>query len=215
MSLFGIKTIIKDPFDRDIFDKGPSLIEKIDMIFTDVELEGEKKGYKRAASEYEITFKEIENEYEEVKELIESMKSSYVTKSDKLIAKLSELERQKISLQKQVERKTKDVSIKYDISFYDVRSAAIAGTLISKNPMGSILDLIYNHKEKKLKEAEQKGYFEAKKLYEEKIAKMKKNLQELKIKGSSDIKNLIDMINDLFGEIAEEQMKIADLKILL
>lgn len=44
---------------------------------------------------------------------------------------------------------------------------------------------------------------------------MKKDLQELQKNGNADIKKLLDMISDLFDAIAEEQMKIANLNILL
>lgn len=212
---FGTGPIIKGPFGRDIFDKGPSITEKIDMLFKDVETEGKKQGYKRAASEYEKVFRVIENEYKQTKELIQSQKSNYGNQSEKLIARLSELEKQKKSLEEQLERKTKAVSVKYNIPIGEVRRFAATGSLMSITSTLGILDLTYSYKEKKLRKAEQAGYLEAKELYEEKIAKMKNDLQEIKKKGNADIKNLFDMISDLFDAIAEEQMNIADLKILL
>lgn len=213
---FGTGPLIKGPFDGDIFDRGPSITEKIDMLFTDVETEGKKQGYKKAASEYEKAFRAIEKEYKETKELIEFQKSNYGNQSDELITKLSELEKQEKLLEERMKIKAKDVSTKYDIPIGDVLRASAAGMIICGiTPTVSILDLIYNHKEKKLKEAEQRGYLEAKSLYEKKIAKMKKGLQQLKEIGSADIKNLLEMISDLFEAIAEKQMKIADLKILI
>lgn len=210
---FGTGTIIKGAFD--IFDKGPSITEKVDMLFKDVETEGKKQGYKRAAREYEKAFRVIENEYKQTKELIQSQKSNYGNQSEKLIEKLSELEKQKKSLEEQLERKMKAVSVKYGIPTGEVRRFAATGSLISITSTLGILDLIYSYKEKKLRKAEEWGYLEAKELYEEKIGNMKKDLQELKKKGNADIKNLLDMISDLLHAIAEEQMKIADLKILL
>jgi hypothetical protein len=208
---FGMGPGKKGPFS--IFDKGPSTIEKIEMLFKDVETEGKKEGYTRAAKEYKKAFRAIETEYKQTKELFESQKDDYYNLSEKLIAKLEELEKQKISIKKQLERNTKDVSDKFHIPIGDVRKAAMAGTLIS--PSFGILDIIYKHKEKKLKEAEQRGYLEAKELYESKIAKMRRELQELKKQGHADIKKLLDMISDILDAIAEEQMQIAVLKILL
>ena len=49
--------------------KGPGITEKIDMLFKDVKTEGKTQGYKRAASEYEKSFREIENEYKHTKNL--------------------------------------------------------------------------------------------------------------------------------------------------
>lgn len=198
-----------------VFDDGPSLIEKVDMLFKDVETEGKKQGYKKAASEYEKAFRIIEAEYKETKELIESQKNSYSKQSDILIEKLSKLERQRSELEKQVELKSTEVSKKYDIPIEDVRKSVASGALIMGTPMFDILGLIYRHKEKKLKEAEQRGYIEAKDLYEKKICDLKNKLSNLKKKGHDEIRELLDMISELFDAITEERMKIADLKILL
>ena len=43
----------------DIFDNGPSLLDKVNMLLTDVETEGKKQGYTRAAAEYEKAFRAI------------------------------------------------------------------------------------------------------------------------------------------------------------
>ena len=201
---------------------GPSITEKIDMLFKDVETEGKTQGYKRAASEYEKSFRAIENEYKHAKELIQSQKSNYGNSSEKFIVKLSELEKQKKSLEEQVERKMKAFSVKNDIPIGGVRGAFAAANTFSNVlptnptiPNTSLLDLIYIHKKNKLTKVEQTGYLEARELYEEKISRMKKDLQELQKNGNADIKKLLDMISDLFDAIAEEQMKIANLNILL
>ena len=44
-------------------DNDPSLFDKLDLLFTDVETEGKKQGYERAAREYESLYLEIENKY--------------------------------------------------------------------------------------------------------------------------------------------------------
>ena len=91
--------------------------------------------------------------------------------------------------------------------------------LIASEPWGSpgsiLLDIAYDHKVKKLREAERDGYLKAKKLYEEKIGKLKKELEELKRKGSAEIQEMSNMIIEILDAIADEQMKIAELKILL
>lgn len=214
MSLFG-KGFISGPIIKGIFDDEPSLIEKVDMLFKDVETEGKKQGYKKAANEYEKAFRAIETEYKQTKELIESQKNSYSTKSDILIEKLSELERQRSELEKQAVERTADISKKYNIPIADVSNSLAAGALITGLPTMDIFGLIYKHKEKKLKEAEQRGYIEAKDLYEKKINDLRDDLYKLKKKGEGEIKELLDMISGLFDAIAEERMKIADIKILL
>lgn len=198
--------------------KGPSINEKIDMFFKDVETEGKMQGYKRAASEYEKSFKAIENEYKHTKELMQSQKSNYGNSSEKFIVKLSELEKKKKSLEEQLERKLKEFSVKNHMPIRDVRGALVAVDTFSNllpNVPTNVLDLIYIHKKRKLKKIEHTGYLEARKLYEEKISKMKKDLQELRENGNADIIKLLDMISDLLDAIAEEQMKIANLNILL
>lgn len=206
------------------FEKEPSIIDKVEMLFTDAEEEERKKGYSRAAEEYGKVFRSIESEYKQAKELIESQKNMYDMQSDALIEKLEALEKQKRRLENQVEQKTKAVSEKYDIPVSQVKSGLNSSNgFIASEPWGSpgsilldiVLDIAYNHKAKKLREAERRGYSEAKKLYEEKIGKLKKELEELKRKGSAEIQEMSNMIIEILDAIADEQMKIAELEILL
>lgn len=219
MGIFN-KGVFNGLFDMGPFGTGPDIIDKVEMLFTDVEKEGKKKGYSRAAEEYGKVFRSIESEYKQAKELIESQKNMYDMQSDALIEKLEALEKQKRRLENQVEQKTKAVSEKYDISVSQVKEGLNSSTgLIASEPWGSpgsiLLDIAYDHKVKKLREAERDGYLEAKKLYEEKIGKLKKELEELKRKGSAEIQEMSNMIIEILDAIADEQMKIAELKILL
>ena len=225
------------------FGTGPDIIDKVEMLFTDVEKEGKKKGYSRAAEEYGKVFRSIESEYKQTKELIESQKNMYDIQSDALIEKLEELEKQKRRLENEVEQKTKAVFEKYDISVSQVKrglnsavdltapesvekghnpAAVLVGLIVSESRIlrerdssGSILDMVYDYKVKKLLSAELDGYLKAKKIYEEKIGKLKKELEELKRKGSAEIQEMSNMIIEIIDAIADEQMKIAELKILL
>ena len=197
------------------FEKEPSIIDKVEMLFTDVEEEGRKRGYSRAAEEYGKVFRSIESEYKQAKELIESQKNMYDIQSDALIEKLAALENKKRRLENQVEQKTKAVSEKYDIPISAVKECVASNSMIGMSVTMSILGAIYDHKEKKLREAEERGYSEAKKLYEEKIGKLKKELEELKRKGSAKIQEMSNMIIEILDAIADEQMKIAELEILL
>lgn len=191
----------------------PNIIDKIDMIFTDVETEGKKKGYSRAAKEYEKVFCYIEEEYNKVKNIMENQKDIYGTKSDILIQKLEELEKKRQNLENQVEEKIEAVSKKYGISTSQVRTSIINGNTIMSS--GSILDIIYRYKEKKYREAEQHGYLEAKKLYEDKINELRKKRINLKKEGYNEICGLKNMIKEILDKIIDEQMKIAELEILL
>ena len=188
------------------FEKEPSIIDKVEMLFTDVEEEGRKRGYSRAAEEYGKVFRSIESEYKQAKELIESQKNMYDIQSDALIEKLEALENKKRRLENQVEQKTKAVSEKYDIPISAVKECVASNSMIGMSVTMSILGAIYDHKEKKLREAEERGYSEAKKLYEEKIGKLKKELEELKRKGSAKIQEMSNMIIEILDAIADEQM---------
>lgn len=101
-------------------------------------------------------------------------------------------------------------------------AAVLVGLIVSESRIlrerdssGSILDMVYDYKVKKLLSAELDGYLKAKKVYEEKIGKLKKELEELKRKGSAEIQEMSNMIIEILDAIADEQMKIAELKILL
>lgn len=200
-----------------LFDDGPNIFEKVEMVLTDVETEGKKQGYDRAASEYGKVYRAIENEFLETKRLIEQQKNSYDIKADTLINKLEALEREKSKIEQQVNSKIRDVSRRFNIPVGDVKKSLASGTLLVGGSSTSvdILGVVYKYKEKKLKEAEQRGYVEAKKLYENKISKLKEELRRLRENGNRDIRKLILMIDEIFEAIADEQMKIAELRILL
>lgn len=200
----------------DSVERAEKNIDRLEItLMDDVVTEGKKRGYCRAANEYGKVFRSIETEYKQAKELIEAHKNMYDAQSDALIEKLESLESQKRRLENQVKQKCIALSEKYDIPVSQVQRGLATGTLIMGPATVDILGMIYRYKEKKLREAEQDGYLEARELYESKIAKLKKELAELRSKGSADIKKMVSMIDEILDAIAEEQMKIAELKILL
>lgn len=199
-----------------LFDDGPSVGDKIEMLFTDVETKGKKRGYDRASKEYGAAYWKIEREFNETKNFIENQKNSYGNQAYQFIERFEVLEKQKKNLEKQVNSKVKDVSRKYNIPAGQIRGSMAAGTLVGGgSAIVDILGMIYSYKEKKLRQAEQRGYAEAKELYETKIQKLKDELRRLKEKGDSEMKNLLNQISQILDAIAEEEMKIAELKILL
>ena len=127
MSLFGKRggifgaSISGGLFGSGLYDDGPNVIEKVEMLFTDVETEGKKQGYDSAAREYGKVYRDIENEFLETKKIIEQQKNSYDNKADSLISKLESLEREKGNLEKQVNDKAKEVSRRFDIPVGDVK----------------------------------------------------------------------------------------------
>lgn len=218
MGLFGKRGgIFGDPLGGGLFNDEPNVLDQVEMLFIDVETEGKKQGYDRAAREYEKAYRGIEREFLETKKIIELQKNSYDNEVDMLIHKLEELEIEKANLENQVNEKTREVSSRFGIPAGDIKKSLATGSLFVDNPYSSVnvLGLVYKHKEKKLKEVEQRGYAEAKKLYENKIEKLKSELSRLKENGNRDLQKLVTMIDEIFAAIADEQMKIAELRILL
>ena len=159
----------------------------------------------------------IAKDFEDTKRSIEEQKNSYNNKADILIERLETLENERKNLEKCVNTKAKDVSCKYRLPIDKVQNALNNGNLLigGTSEMVDILAIIYTYKEKKLREAEQKGYIEAKKLYQDKIQKLKNELKQLSKNGAVEIQNLITMISEVLDAIANEQMKIAELNVLL
>lgn len=177
---------------------------EFDDLFKDPEIEGKKKGYERAAKEYEPTFQKIKNEYEVTKKILENETASYNEKADALIKRLEDLERKEEILRRQVYRKYNGKSDVQDYE-YGHTTAALYIDII-----GFFLD-----RNQKFSEAEKQGYLEAKKVYEAKIAKLKRELAILKNKGNLEIQKLLNMIDEVLNVIADERMKIAELEMLL
>lgn len=221
MGLFG-GFVYRDPGNGGInpvkIPGEPSTFEKIEMLFTDVETEGKKRGYDKASEEYGTAFRAIEKEYEEAITYFNQTKNSLDNRSEGLIYELDRLEKEKKKLQKEIELKSKAVSVKFDIPLSSVTSSAfssVTGVVTLMDGINGILGIVYDQKEKKLKDAEQRGYREAKEIYIKKINKLKVELKEVKEKGTSEIGRMMDMINDLLEAIIDEQTKVAELKILL
>lgn len=196
---------------KDIVDT----LEKIGLLFTDVEMEGQKRGYERAAVEYEEAFARIEEEYRETKRVLEAEIYKKGAKVDRLIAKLHELELRRDALKEQVKCQAQQVSKRYNIPLQKVSQAAATGTLIVGGSSFDLLDIICAKKEKKLKEAEERGYREARSEYRKKIDDLKTNLNRLIVKGESELAELTNLIKDVIDEIEREETKIAELKVLM
>ena len=198
------------------YKKSPGFLEKIDMLFTDVETEGKKQGYQRASSEYEHVFNKIEMQYNEAMRDIEKQKDTYEDLSKKLMKRLQKLENERDTLRIEIDNNIKKVSDKMGKPVSFVKSAVASGSLLMPSiALPSILDIIYSHKEKKLREAERRGYQEAREIFDRKVNKLKERLLDLKKKGKSDLNNFIQLIDDILDEILDNQVKIAELKIVL
>lgn len=191
------------------------IAKKVKTIFTDVETEGKKQGYERASAEYEPAYKAIKKEYDETKKALEEAMAEKGKQVDKLVARLQQLESKKADLEKKIKNKAKKVSTQFNIPLSSVTESMAAGALVMGGTGFGLIDIIYNYKERKLRAAEEKGYAEAKEIYENKINELKENLRRLKKKGDSEIQEMMNLINDVITEIIEEETQIAELEIVL
>ena len=105
-------------------------LEKLDTVLMDVDTEGEKRGYERAAAEYDAAYVRIENEYLTAKNLLEQLITSKDTEATRLISKLQKLEEDKRILERKVHEKTKQVSNKYNIPVSSITQSLVSGTLL-------------------------------------------------------------------------------------
>lgn len=191
----------------------PDIIDKVRMVFADVETEGKKKGYARAAAEYERAFHSIEDEYKQTEKLIKSQGNKYDIQSNYMIEKLNSLEKQMRQLESQVKQETKAISDKCGIPATQIQTSLAAGTLITGPGIADILGMVYQYKERKFRKAEQRGYLEVKKWYEARINDLKSKLATLKREGNDEILEMINMMSKLLETIAEKEMQVAELKI--
>ena len=188
-------------------------LEKLNLIFTDVETEGKKQGYSRAAKQYEEVYRSLENTYKQAIESIEAKTGQQSSRLDMEIWKLEALEKQKKSLEEQKAQKVNSVSAKYNIPASDVAHFVSSGDIFSRSE--SIIDIIYDYKERKLRKAEESGYLEAKKIYEEKISKLRHFLEEKKTTANADLQKLINMETEILDSISKIKMEIADLELAI
>lgn len=194
-------------------------IENIELLLADdVETEGKKQGYARAAKEYERVFVSLQREWASAAQMIEARKEPQTAEDRELIARLQAAEGRKERLKKQLDEKARRLSEKQGIPIASVR-AAFAGTCslidLPVVPQIDILDIVARKKREKMVKAERAGYLEAKALYEEKLRKEREKLERLKEKGSAEIQKLVDIAVSALSSISKTEMEIADLEIML
>lgn len=121
---------IFDRVEQAVDNVGDRIINKIDnveIILTDVETEGKKQGYARAAREYEKVFASLQTEWANAAQMIEASRESQTAEDRELIARLQMAESRKERLKQQLDEKARQLSKKQGIPIASVQ-AAIAGT---------------------------------------------------------------------------------------
>ena len=190
-------------------------IKKVKTIFSDVETDGRKQGYARAASEYEDAFRRVEREYEKTKDVLTQQMAEKEATATKLIAQLQQLERKRKQLKERLDEKTEQVADQYDLPYSTVAGAVSGAGVIMSRPGFSLIDLLYHYKNRRLQEYEEEGYQEARKIYRRKIRELTDNLEQLKQKAAKEIQEEMSLIQDALMEVSELEAKIAEMEIAL
>ena len=195
--------------------KSASISDKVKMVFTDAKAEGEKKGYEKAAKQYDDVLKKAEEFYNEIEEIVRKKKGFYQEQSKRLSDMLIVVQYEKKQLENELDLKIATVSEKYNIPVEKLKMGRIVDSVLMTVPQLYWLDLIYSYKENKMYKVEQEGYKEAQKSYRTKILNLKSNLRELQKEVDTTLQETLEQIVDLVILITSEQMEIAELKMAL
>lgn len=211
------------PFDIFETENKPkrTLFEKIDLLFTDVETEGKKQGYEKAASIYTRTLENLKIQSELLNFKVEILEIE--RKLD--VAFLEQKKKERDDLKAQRDRLVSSVSYSTGVSVETINMRFASGCgIIGNSPTTcgfSILDIICDVKERKLKEAIAKGYAEAKEIFESKIKAEQEKLEKLSYEYDINSKNVENwkqkfepIINKVQLEINKLLIEIAELSIV-
>ena len=197
---------------KTIFDR----IQELETLFEDVETEGKKQGYERASREYEQAVCAIKKEYESMKYIFDNERLSKEARVDQLIDRLKILEEKHKELQKEISLQEKKFSQRFDVPIQEIQKSREIGSVVERRNMAvDMLDLACMYKSGKKRDAEKRGYQEAKEEYIKKISILKENLKRIKIKGEAEMNQLTSLIDEVWEEIIKEETRIAELKIAL
>lgn len=192
-----------------------SLSDKVKMVFTDAKAEGEKKGYEKAANQYEEALEKAQSFYNEIEDIVRRKKGFYQEQSKRLSDMLTVVQYEKKQLENELDLKIATVSEKYNIPVEELKMGRIVDNVLMSVSQLYWLDLVYNYKENKMYKAEQEGYKEAQKSYRTKILNLKSNLRELQKEADTTLQETLEQIVDLVILITSERMEIAELKMAL
>ena len=207
-----------------LFDElagGPSILDKAELILTDAETEGRKRGYEKAATEYERAYQFLEDEYSIAVDFLKDSRELYELRTAELGRKLKRLEREKELLQKELDARAGRIAELYDIPVSQVRACCAGGALrsgcLSDRTQVTFLalDLMYLYKKKKLETAEKEGYEEAREIYEKKLAGLRDNLRRIVAETDEMLRQYAEIYEELLDEITAVKTGIAELGALM
>lgn len=190
------------PLQTGIFFGGSKLLEKgFEKIEESAEIEGKKKGYERAAEEFQPILRQIEKQYEEAFAVFEKSRALKINSLKEHALLLRKLEKEKEDLLKILENKKQT-------NDFDDMPSSLTGT-VYVNWFKSIRDEFID-------EYETIGYEEAKKeIWDKEIRKLKSKLARLKNDSDEELAKIQGSIDKCMKEIIVIQKKIADINILI
>ena len=193
--------------------------EQVDILFMeDVQTEGKKRGYAKAADEYEVLYRNLEEEYRKVIQLMSDQKLSKDEKFNKLITKLQHLEQERKEIEDEFRRDINRAAARHGVSSSTIMSTISSTRMsVSHNIIcnDSLIDILCSGKEKKFRKAEAAGYKEAKALFTKKLDRKKAELEGRITALQSDLSHTANLIKKTLYAITEEETKITELRILM
>lgn len=165
-------------------------------------LAGKKAGYARAADEFKPILASLRRQCTKLRKDHENNRLEFDKYAEKLLEKLKRLEEERERLKKIRSEKSNEMDEKY-------------GTETSQATGMIVFDFSFLFKKYKFNKAEFEGYEEARIIFEEKIAKEKEKIAELKKNCDKDVKKAITLITEILNEIALIKLDIANIELII
>lgn len=163
---------------------------------------GKKAGYARAADEFKPILASLRRQCTKLRKDHENNRLEFDKYAEQLLKKLKRLEEERERLKKIRSEKSSEMDEKY-------------GTETSHSSGMIVFDFSFLLKKYRFNKAELEGYEEARIIFEEKIAKEKEKIAELKKYCDKDIKKAMTLITDILNEIAMLKLDIAQIELII
>lgn len=193
--------------------------DTIDLLTTDPEIEGKKRGYEKAAREYEPILLDLKNKYTKIKKILEDENSDKQKQFDELIVILQELEAENKMLKQIVKSKAdvcraKGYHIPLDIARNGEASIVNPGVVNYKIPTMLLFNAWKDIQLKKRNEAEIAGYMKARDDYVTKVNKLKSDMENVTKDLKGKLNEKVAIIGRVIEEIARKKEENVELKLI-
>lgn len=110
---------------NELLNNNASVIDKAELIMTDAETEGKKRGFEKASAEYEPAYKILEKEYEAAIKLLAKERDLYDSTLEELAEKLRCIETEQQALRMEADVMEECISRLYDIPVEEIKEASM------------------------------------------------------------------------------------------